>query len=96
MSPLHTVTISVLVLATIIMTGSSLYLYRTTQTQRDMITGLAAEKQNTEQSLASTTNQLTLERAQASSTIHELSSRLSLTSEELDEIEDDLAREKVI
>ena len=37
-----------------------------------------------------------VERAQASSTITELSSRLSLTEEELDEIEDDLRREKKI
>ncbi len=94
MSLLHTATISVLVLATIIMTGSSIYLYATTQKQQTSLESLAREKTELTQDLASTTSQLATLRELASSTIHELSSRLSLTSDELAEIEDDLAREK--
>ena len=94
MSPLHTAAISVLVLATIIMTGSSIYLYATTQKQQTSLEALTREKNQLTQNLASTTSQLATERELASSTIHELSGRLSLTSEELAEIEDDLAREK--
>jgi LAS superfamily LD-carboxypeptidase LdcB len=94
MSTLHKVAITVLVLTTVIMTSSSLYLYTTSQKQQTTIDELTRLKDSTEQRIASTTSQLTREREQASSTIHELSSRLSLTSEELSEIEDDLRREK--
>ena len=94
MTTLHKVAITVLLLATVIMSGSSVYLYTTSQKQQKTIVELTRIKESTEQRLASTTSQLNQEREQASSTIHELSGRLSLTSEELTEIEDDLRREK--
>ncbi len=72
----------------------SIYLYQQNQDQADKIRMLLEERNYFLLENASTTRQLLSERDLASSTIHELSTRLSLTSEELDDIERDLRREK--
>jgi zinc D-Ala-D-Ala carboxypeptidase len=84
------------ILGTIIcvLLGGGIYLYVKTATQAEQITKLLEERNTSRQETASTTNQLLAERELASSTITELSSRLALTAEELDDIERDLRREK--
>ncbi len=74
--------------------GSTLYFYSKTVTQTKQIAILQNERGEFQSEAASTTRQLLAERDLASSTITELSSRLALTAEELDDIERDLRREK--
>ena len=77
-----------------VLLGGGIYLYTKTATQAKQIAELLEERDNSRIEIASTTNQLLTERELASSTITELSSRLALTAEELDDIERDLRREK--
>lgn len=70
------------------------YLYWQNRTQAQKIESLLNERDELALENASTTLALMSERDLASSTIHELSERLSLTAEELDDIERDLRREK--
>lgn len=78
----------------VVLLGSSLYLYSQTKTQEERIRTLLFAQAELEAETASTTRLLTAERELASSTIAELSNRLALTAEELDDIERDLRREK--
>ena len=70
------------------------YLLYTTNAQTKQIELLLNERNYFLLETASTTRSRAEERALASSTIAELSSRLSLTAEELDDIEDDYRKEK--
>ena len=70
------------------------YLGYQNSTQSQKIEMLLAERNYFLLETASTTKSREEEREIASSTIAELSSRLSLTSEELDDIEDDYRKEK--
>lgn len=72
----------------------TIYLYRQNQEQARLIETLVTERNELTLQHASTSLALITERELASSTIHELSVRLSLTEEELDDIERDLRREK--
>jgi D-alanyl-D-alanine carboxypeptidase len=74
--------------------ATSSYLLYLNWDQQDRIEMLLQERHYFSSQLASTTALLREERAMASSTIAELSSRLELTQEELDEIEDDLRDER--
>lgn len=74
--------------------GTSGYLLYVTLQQQDRIEMLLEDRQYFSSELASTTRILREERALASSTIAELSSRLELTKEELEDIEDDLRDER--
>ena len=70
------------------------YLYQQNQARQEKITMLLAERDYFLLENASTTRILNEERELASSTIADLAGRLSLTSEELDDIERDYRREK--
>ncbi len=74
--------------------GTSAYLLYLNLAQQDRIAMLLEERHYFSTQLASTTSLLREERALASSTIAELSSRLELTQEELEDIEDDLRDER--
>lgn len=84
------------ILGTIIasLLGGGIYLYTETTDQTELIRALKAERDELVAENASTTRFMEAEREIASSTIHELSTRLALTAEELDDIERDLRREK--
>ena len=94
MTSLQKACLFVLILATLVMSGSSIYLFIQNEAQARTIATLTREHAAALADTASTTNLLLQERELASSTISELGERLSLTSEELDEIENDLRREK--
>jgi zinc D-Ala-D-Ala carboxypeptidase len=83
-------------LGTIILTlaGYATYLYIQNENQANKILLLLEERNYFLLEHASTTDLLLTERALASSTIEELSNRLSLTAEELEDIERDLRREQ--
>jgi LAS superfamily LD-carboxypeptidase LdcB len=70
------------------------YLYQQNQGQQDKITMLLEERNFFLLENASTTRVLAEERDLASSTITDLANRLSLTNEELEDIERDYKREK--
>ena len=70
------------------------YLFAQNKTQSAKINMLLQERNFFLLENASSTKTVLLEREIASSTIHELSERLALTSEELEDIERDLRREK--
>lgn len=87
--------ITVILGATFVMLVSGvIYLYLQSKDRAENINMLLEERNYFLLENASTTKLLEAERALASSTIYELSTRLSLTSEELDDIERDLKREK--
>ena len=94
MTSLQKACLFVLILATLVMSGSSIYLFIQNEAQARTIATLTREHAAALADTASITNLLLQERELASSTISELGERLSLTSEELDEIENDLRREK--
>ncbi len=84
-----------ILLCIIFVLGSGLvYLYQQNSTREQKIVMLLEERNYFLLENASTTNQLLMERELASSTISELSGRLSRTAEELSDIERDLRREK--
>ena len=72
----------------------TIFLYLQNRNQTETISRLTKQINNYQAENASATAAFIAERENASSTIAELSSRLALTSEELQEIEDDLKREK--
>lgn len=78
----------------ILLASLVIYLFLENSEKEQRITNLETEKLNTQRDLVDTTNTLLKEREQASSTINELAGRLSLTSEELADIEKDFEREK--
>ncbi|KXJ99852.1 MAG: D-alanyl-D-alanine carboxypeptidase [Parcubacteria bacterium OLB19] len=78
----------------ILLASLVIYLFLENSEKEQRITNLETEKLNTQRDLVNTTNTLLKEREQASSTINELAGRLSLTSEELADIEKDFEREK--
>lgn len=78
----------------ILLTSLVIYLFLENSDKEQRITNLEAEKLNAQKELVDTTNIMLKEREQASSTINELAGRLSLTSEELADIEKDFEREK--
>lgn len=81
------ITIGVLLLGTI-------YLFIQTRKQDNALSALTKERDLLSAENASTTRLMETEREEASSTIAELSERLSLTAEDLAEIENDLRRER--
>lgn len=81
-------------LVTLVLLCTTLYLIFYTRSQDATVVTLHNERNTLTNELASTTAAVLLERDTASTTIHELSSRLSLTEEELSDIEDDLHDEK--
>ncbi len=72
----------------------AIYLYQQNQSHQEKITTLLLEHDYFLLEKASTTKLLAEERELASSTIQDLANRLSLSNEELDDIERDLKREK--
>ncbi|MEZ4195027.1 MAG: M15 family metallopeptidase [Candidatus Paceibacterota bacterium] len=78
----------------VVVVASVIYLYIQSNNRADTINMLLEERNYFLLENASNTKVLEAERALASSTIFELSTRLSLTSEELEDIENDLRREK--
>lgn len=88
---LQTVLISILLTAILAFTG---YLFLQNRAQLEKINMLLEERNFFLLDSASTTKAFLADQELASSTIAELSQRLALTSEELEEIEDDLRREK--
>jgi LAS superfamily LD-carboxypeptidase LdcB len=90
----HFVIYGVLGVALCALIGGTAFLYRQNTAQEAKILMLLEERNYFLLESASTTRTLLAERELASSTITELSSRLSLTAEELSDIERDLRREK--
>lgn len=78
----------------LVLLGGVAYLYQKAAGQEEKILMLLEERNYFLLENASTTELLLAEREHASSTIHELSERLSLTAEELSDIERALRREK--
>ena len=78
----------------ILLASLVIYLFLENSEKEQRITNLETEKLNIQRELVDTTNSLLKEREQASSTITELAGRLSLTSEELADIEKDFERER--
>ncbi len=78
----------------ILLASLVIYLFLENSEKEQRITNLEAEKLNAQKELVDTTNLMLKEREQASSTINELAGRLSLTSEELADIEKDFELEK--
>ncbi len=79
----------------LLITGfTSITLYTTTKEQAATLATLSVDYATEQARFASSTEAFRIAQALASSTITELSTRLSLTSEELAEIERDLKREK--
>lgn len=77
-----------------ILLATTLYFWYLSHTQKSKINSLMEDRNIFLLENSSTTKAWAVEREQASSTIAELSSRLHLTSEELEDIEHDLRREK--
>lgn len=84
----------ILTIALVILLFGTIYLFIQNQEQSKSLLNLIKERDTLVAENASTTLLLQTERDEASSTITELSERLSLTAEELAEIENDLRREK--
>lgn len=84
----------ILTIALVILLFGTIYLFIKNQEQSKSLLNLIKERDTLVAENASTTLLLQTERDEASSTITELSERLSLTAEELAEIENDLRREK--
>jgi D-alanyl-D-alanine carboxypeptidase len=92
--PIQKVFYVVLGISLVVMTASSIYLYLENKDQAAKIAMLLEERNYFLLENASSTRLLLAERELASSTIHKLSERLSLSNEELEDIERDLRREK--
>lgn len=80
--------------AVLVLFSTTVYLIFSTRSQEDQVVTLQNKQMALTNELAETAAAALLERDTASTTIHELSSRLSLTEEELGAIEDDLHDEK--
>ena len=78
----------------IVLIGAVVYLAIQNKTKMEEINSLVGEVNHLDKSNNLLTETLTTEREQASSTIRELSNRLSLTAEELEDIEKDYKKEK--
>jgi D-alanyl-D-alanine carboxypeptidase len=90
----HRIVYGILGTALIVTLSSTIYLYLKNQDQHTQLEELIGERNDLIIANASTTNALLTQEELASSTIAELSERLSLTAEELADIERDLRREK--
>ncbi len=93
--PDHHYTIKVVVgVVLVILIIGTIYLFIQNQSKAERISALLGEVEYLDESNSLLTETLESERRQASSTITELADMLSLTSEELEDIERDLRREK--
>ena len=78
----------------LLLASLTIYLFIENSKKEQTISDLQNDKKQLQENIVSTTNTLFKERESASSTINELAGRLSLTNEELTDIEKDFEREK--